>query len=167
MYGNFLRPEPVKEKNMIHPTADVQTGHIGPGTRIWQFCVVLAGASIGAECNICSHVYIENQVLIGDRVTVKCGVQLWDGLEIEDDVFIGPNVSFCNDRHPRSGNKHFNLEKTLVRRGAVIGAGAVVLPGLEIGEKAVVGAGAVVVRNVPPGATVVGNPAIEVKSGGA
>lgn len=144
---------------MIHTTSDVQTSQIGPDTKVWQFCVILGGAKIGSECNICSHVFIENQVVVGNRVTVKSGVQLWDGIEIEDDVFIGANVSFCNDRYPKSRNKHFTLEKTIVRKGASIGSGAVILPGIEIGENAIVGAGAVVTKDVPPGQRVVGNPA--------
>lgn len=144
---------------MIHPSADVQSPNIGSGSRIWQFCVILPRAVIGADCNICAHVFIENETRLGDRVTIKCGVSIWDGVELEDDVFVGPNASFCNDRHPRSGNKDFRLEKILVRRGASIGAGAVLLPGVEIGEQAVVGAGAVVTRDVPPRAIVVGNPA--------
>lgn len=144
---------------MIHPSADVQSKNIGPGSRIWQFCIVLPEAVIGADCNICAYVFIENKTRLGDRVTVKCGVSIWDGVELEDDVFVGPNVSFCNDRHPRSGNKDFTCEGILVRRGAAIGAGAVILPGVEIGEQAVVGAGAVVTRDVPDRATVVGNPA--------
>ena len=144
---------------MIHPSADVQSPNIGPGCRIWQFCIILPGAVLGADCNICARVFIENQVRLGDRVTVKTGVSLWDGVELEDDVFVGPDVSFCNDRHPRSGNRDFILEKILVRRGASIGAGAVILPGVEIGELAMVGAGAVITKDVPPLVTVVGNPA--------
>ena len=144
---------------MIHPMSDVQSEHIGEGTHIWQFCVVLPGARIGKGCNICSHCFIENDVVIGDNVTVKCGVQLWDGIRVEDNVFIGPNVTFCNDRHPKSRNKNFVLEGVVVRRGASIGANATILPGVEIGEGAMVGAGAVVTKNVPAGALVTGCPA--------
>ncbi|MEX8493650.1 acyltransferase [Sphaerotilus sp.] len=143
----------------IHPLADVQSPHIGAGTRIWQFVVVLAGARIGRDGNICAHCFIENDVHIGDRVTVKSGVQLWDGLTVEDDVFIGPNATFSNDRHPRSGHRDFVREATVIERGASIGAGAVLLPGVRIGAGAMVGAGAVVTRDVPAGVTVVGNPA--------
>jgi acetyltransferase-like isoleucine patch superfamily enzyme len=149
---------------MFHQTSDIQSEHIGPDTRIWQFCVILPGARIGAGCNICSHVFIENDVVIGDRVTIKCGVQIWDGITIEDEVFIGSNASFCNDRYPRSGNKAFNREKTLIRKGASIGAGAVILPGLVIGEMAMVAAGAVVTKDVQPSTTVAGNPAQEVSN---
>jgi len=143
----------------IHPLSDVQTDTIGDGTRIWQYVVVLPGARIGRDCNICSHCFIESDVTVGDRVTLKSGVQLWNGITLEDGVFVGPNVTFSNDRHPRSGHRDFTLERTVVARGASIGAGAVLLPGLRIGAGATVGAGAVVVRDVPDGATVVGNPA--------
>ena len=143
----------------VHPLSDVQTSHIGAGTRIWQFCVILPGASIGTECNICSHVFIENHVQVGDRVTVKNGVHLYDGLVLEDDVFVGPGVVFTNDRHPRSRVRPATFEQTRVCRGASIGGGAVILPGVTIGEGAMVGAGAVVLHDVAPGQTVVGNPA--------
>ena len=141
---------------MIHPLSDVQTTDIGENTRIWQFTVVLAGAKIGKNCNICSHVFIENDVQIGDGVTVKCGVQLWDGTTVEDGVFIGPNVTFCNDKYPKSGNKNFALMRTVVKRGASIGANATILPGVTIGENALIGAGATITKDVPPNMTVKG-----------
>lgn len=145
---------------LIHGTADVQTDAIGDRTRIWQYVVILPNATIGDDCNICSHCFIENDVVVGHRVTVKSGVQLWDGLRIEDDVFIGPNVTFTNDRFPRSrAYPEGGFPQTVVRRGASIGGGATILPGIEIGERAMVGAGAVVIRPVPTGAIVVGNPA--------
>lgn len=144
-----------------HPQAIVESTRIGPGTTIWAFAHVLPGAVIGSDCNICDHVFIENDVVIGDRVTIKCGVQLWDGLRIEDDVFIGPNATFTNDRFPRS--KHHqppgSIPVTVVKRGASIGANATVLPGITIGENAMVGAGAVVTHDVPRNAVVFGNPA--------
>lgn len=143
----------------IHPSSDVQARDIGDGTRIWQFVVVLPGASIGRDCNICANCLIENRVVVGDRVTVKCGVQLWDGVTLEDDVFVGPNVTFTNDVMPRSRNTSATLLPTLVKRGASIGANATILPGITIGEGAMIGAGAVVTKDVPPAATVVGNPA--------
>jgi UDP-2-acetamido-3-amino-2,3-dideoxy-glucuronate N-acetyltransferase len=143
----------------INNLADVQTAAIGKGTKIWQFCVVLPGAQIGMDCNICSNVFIENDVIIGDRVTVKCGVQLWDGLRLEDDVFIGPNVTFSNDAFPRSRYRPENFAQTIVRVGASIGANATVLPGITIGRAAMVAAGAVVTRDVPAHAVVKGNPA--------
>ena len=147
----------------IHPSSDVQTKQVGEGTRIWQYVVVLPGAAIGRDCNICSHCFIENKVVVGDRVTVKCGVQLWDGVTLEDDVFVGPNVTFTNDLNPRSRNA-VALLPTLVKKGASIGANATILPGLTIGEGAMVGAGAVVTKDVPPRSLVVGNPARVVRS---
>ncbi|MGE6995687.1 acyltransferase [Pseudomonas sp. NPDC047961] len=144
---------------MIHPLADVQSNAIGEDTRIWQFVVILAGARVGAACNVCSHCFIENDVLVGDRVTIKNGVQLWDGLRVADDVFIGPNVSFTNDQYPRSRDYPDSFATTVIEQGASIGAGAVILPGLVIGHGALVGAGAVVTRDVPPRSLVVGNPA--------
>lgn len=142
-----------------HSHALVETDKVGPGTRIWAFAHVLPGARLGAECNICDHVFIENDVVVGDRVTVKCGVQLWDGITLEDDVFIGPNATFTNDPFPRSRQYPETFPRTLVKRGASIGANATILPGLTIGINAMVGAGAVVTRDVPPNAIVVGNPA--------
>lgn len=143
----------------IHPQAICESDAVGAGTRVWAFAHILPGAVVGADCNICDHVFIENDVVVGDRVTIKCGVQLWDGLRLADDVFVGPNVSFSNDRYPRSRVHDRPFEKTHVERGASIGAGAVVLPGLRIGAQALVGAGAVVTHDVPPRAIVSGNPA--------
>ena len=120
---------------------------------------MLPGARIGQACNICSHVFIENDVAVGDRVTIKSGVQLWDGIELEDDVFVGPNVTFTNDMFPRSQNKNFVKLRTRVCKGASIGGGATILPGITIGESAMIGAGAVVVSDVAPHAVVYGNPA--------
>jgi UDP-2-acetamido-3-amino-2,3-dideoxy-glucuronate N-acetyltransferase len=145
---------------VIHPLSDIQSAHIGKGTRIWQFCVVLANAKIGADCNICSHVFIENDVVIGDRVTVKCGVQIWDGIRIADDAFIGPNVTFTNDPFPRSRKTPAQYPVTTVGQGASIGANATILPGIHIGSGAMVGAGSVVTRDVPANAVVKGNPAV-------
>ena len=143
----------------IHRLADVQSVHIGQGTRVWQFAVVLAGARIGRDCNLCAQTFVENEVVVGDRVTVKCGVQLWDGITLEDDVFVGPNATFTNDRWPRSRQAVERYPATVVRRGASIGANATILPGVTIGEGAMVGAGAVVTRDVAPHTLVVGNPA--------
>lgn len=143
----------------VHPSSDVQTSNVGGGTRIWQYVVALPGARIGRDCNICSHCFIENDVVIGDRVTVKSGVQLWDGLRVGNDVFIGPNAAFTNDRYPRSGNHDFVRESIELADGCSVGGGAVILPGIRVGRGAMVGAGAVVTRDVPDGATVVGNPA--------
>ena len=143
----------------VHPQALCESPHLGAGTRIWAFAHVLPGARIGADCNVCDHVFIENDVLVGDRVTIKCGVQLWDGVRLEDDVFVGPNATFTNDIFPRSKQYPQAFAHTEVRRGASIGANATILPGVTIGSRAMVGAGAVVTRNVPPHAVVVGNPA--------
>lgn len=141
---------------MIHSLADCQSKNIGKNTDIWQFVVVLPEAVIGDDCNICANCFIENKVVVGNNVTVKCGVQLWDGITVEDDVFIGPNVTFCNDKYPKSGNKNFELLKTTVKKGAVIGANATVLPGLTIGKNAMIGAGAIVTKDVADGKTVKG-----------
>ncbi len=143
----------------IHPQALVESRSIGPGTRIWAFAHVLPNAQIGEDCNICDHVFIENDVLIGHRVTIKCGVQIWDGLTIEDDVFIGPNATFTNDAFPRSKVHPDRFLRTVVKKNASIGANATILPGLIIGEGAMIGAGSVVTKDVPPFAVMVGNPA--------
>jgi UDP-2-acetamido-3-amino-2,3-dideoxy-glucuronate N-acetyltransferase len=142
-----------------HPHALVESEDIGDNTRIWAFAHILAGAQIGADCNICDHVFIENDVIVGDRVTIKCGAQLWDGIRIEDDVFIGPNATFANDHFPRSKQYPQNFLQTTIKKGASIGANATILPGLTIGKNALIGAGAVVTKDVPPNAIVVGNPA--------
>lgn len=143
----------------VHPQGICETPSVGTGTRIWAFAHVLPGASLGVDCNICDGVFIENDVVVGDRVTVKCGVQLWDGTRVGDDVFIGPNATFTNDRTPRSRHWPEQFLTTTVEAGASIGANATILPGLTIGRGAMVGAGAVVTRDVPANATVVGNPA--------
>jgi UDP-2-acetamido-3-amino-2,3-dideoxy-glucuronate N-acetyltransferase len=142
-----------------HPNALVESTDIGANTRIWAFAHVLPGAKLGHDCNICDHVFIENKVVLGDRVTIKSGVQLWDGVELEDDVFVGPNVTFTNDRFPRSKRHLDEYPRTLVKQGASLGANSTILPGLTIGQYAMVGAGAVVTRNVPPYSFVAGNPA--------
>jgi UDP-2-acetamido-3-amino-2,3-dideoxy-glucuronate N-acetyltransferase len=142
-----------------HPEALVESTDIGPRTRIWAFAHILPGARIGADCNICDHTLTEGGVRVGNRVTVKPGVQLWEGVTLEDDVFIGPNATFTNDRFPRSRQRPAKFATTLVERGASIGANATVLPGLVIGERAMVGAGAVVTRDIPARAIVAGNPA--------
>ncbi|MFY7846119.1 MULTISPECIES: acyltransferase [Chryseobacterium] len=144
---------------MIHPLADVQSKNIGEGTMIWQFCVVLKNATIGKNCNINCQVLIENDAIIGDHVTIKPGVQIWDGITLEDNVFIGPNATFTNDLFPKSKNKEFKLIKTLVKKGASIGANATILAGVTIGENALVGAGSVVTKNIPDNEIWVGNPA--------
>ena len=147
----------------IHQLADVQSVNIGEDTRIWQFVVILAGAKVGANCNVCSHCFVENDVVVGDRVTIKSGVQLWDGLRIGNDVFIGPNVTFTNDKYPASKNPAFTRIETVIESGSSIGGGACILPGVRIGAGATVGAGAVVTRDVAPRTTVIGNPARSVE----
>ena len=145
----------------IHKLSDVQSSQIGEGTRVWQFVVVLPGARIGRNCNICANAFIENDVIVGDNVTVKCGVQLWDGLRVGNNVFIGPNVTFCNDKHPRSGHHEIDFLRTVIEDDVSIGANATILPGVTLGKGCVVGAGAVVTKDVSSGITVVGNPAKE------
>ena len=147
---------------MIHQTAQVYSAKIGKNTSIWQFCVILEGAEIGDNCNICSHCFIERQAKIGNNVTIKCNTQIWDGVTIEDDVFIGANVSFTNDRFPRSKSKDWKMENTMIKKGACIGSGSTILPGITIGENAIVGAGSVVVSDVAANKTFVGNPAREI-----
>jgi acetyltransferase-like isoleucine patch superfamily enzyme/dTDP-4-dehydrorhamnose 3,5-epimerase-like enzyme len=143
----------------VHPQGLCETRRIGARTRVWAFAHILPGARIGADCNICDHTFVENDVVVGDRVTVKCGVQLWDGVRLENDVFIGPNATFSNDRFPRSRKRPKTFLVTVVKEGASIGANATILPGVTIGRGAMVGAGAVVVESVPPYAVVAGNPA--------
>jgi len=145
--------------HFVHEKAICETDRVGPGTRIWAFAHVLPGAEIGRDCNICDGVFIENDVVLGDRVTVKCGVQLWDGVRLGDDVFVGPNATFTNDRFPRSRRYPEAFEKTIIEAGASIGANATLLPGIRIGRGAMVGAGSVVTRSVPSNAIVAGNPA--------
>jgi UDP-2-acetamido-3-amino-2,3-dideoxy-glucuronate N-acetyltransferase len=152
-------PQPRLMSYFKHETAIVESSAIGSGTRIWAFAHVLPGAKIGADCNICDHTFVENEVVIGDRVTVKCGVQIWDGVCLEDDVFVGPGAAFTNDLYPRSKQRVSEHPRTIVRRGASIGANATILPGITIGEQAMIGAGAVVTRNVPARAKLSGNPA--------
>ena len=144
---------------MIHPLSDCVNSNIPESTNVWQFTVILPDAVIGENCNICSHCFIENKVSIGDNVTIKAGVRLWDGVTIEDNVFIGANVSFTNDIYPRSKQHDKEFFLTKVCKGASIGANAVILPGITIGEKAIVGAGAVVTKDIPADEIWVGNPA--------
>ena len=143
----------------LHPLSDIQSNKIGDGTSVWQFCVILPGAEIGSNCNICANVLIENDVVIGNNVTVKSGVQIWDGVRIEDNVFIGPNVTFTNDLTPRSKKYPESFAKTVVRRGASIGANSTIIAGNEIGAYAMVGAGSVVTKDIPANTLWYGNPA--------
>jgi acetyltransferase-like isoleucine patch superfamily enzyme len=143
----------------IHPLADVKSLNIGRETRIWQFVVVLPQAVIGENCNICAHSFIENDVIIGDNVTIKNGVYLWDGIHIEDNVFIGPNVTFTNDKYPRSKSYPAEFQSIRIKIGASIGAGSTILGGVEIGKNAMVGAGSLVTQSIPPDELWYGSPA--------
>ncbi len=149
--------------NYIHKLSDVQSKNIGENTRVWQYSIILPGAVIGSGCNICAHTLIENDVTIGNDVTVKSGVYLWDGISIENNVFIGPCVTFTNDKKPRSKQYPDEFLKTLVKKGASLGANSTILPGVILGENCMVGAGAVVTKSVPNNAVVIGNPAKIVK----
>jgi len=144
---------------MIHKLADVQSQNIGENTNIWQFCVILKKAAIGSNCNICSNVFIENDVAIGNNVTIKNGVQIWDGITIDDDVFIGPNATFTNDFAPRSKQHPQEFSKTIIKKGASIGANSTLLCGLVVGEYSMVGAGSVVTKNIGKQELWYGNPA--------
>lgn len=147
-------------KPFIHPLSDVMSTTIGQKTKVWQYSVILPNAVIGENCNICAHTLIENDVVIGNNVTVKSGVYVWDGITLKDNVFIGPCVTFTNDKKPRSKQYPDKFPKTVVEEGASIGANATLLPGITIGRNALVGAGAVITKNVPENAIMVGNPAV-------
>jgi len=142
-----------------HPMALVESHYVGNDTRVWAFAHILPKAVIGSDCNICDHTFIENDVVVGNRVTVKSGVQLWDGVTVEDDVFIGPNVTFTNDPFPRSKRYPESFSRTIICKGASVGANATILPGVTVGQNAMIGAGSVVTKDVPPFAIVIGNPA--------
>ena len=149
----------IKADFSAHPLADVQTRHIGSGTTIWQFCVVLPSAKIGKNCNVNAQTLIENDVIIGDNVTIKSGVQLWDGMRVEDNVFIGPNVTFTNDPTSRSKRRPEKFLQIRIQHHASIGANATILGGVTIGAYAMIGAGSVVTKDVPEHALVYGAPA--------
>ena len=148
----------INQLAFVHPDAE-----IGDGTFVWQFATVLPGAKIGRDCNLNAHTLVEGGAVVGNRVTLKCGVYVWSGITLEDDVFCGPNATFTNDKRPRSKQHPDSFPQTLVRKGASIGAGAIILPGLTIGEGAMIGAGAVVTKDVPAGETWVGNPAAKLQ----
>ena len=143
----------------IHPLADVQSKKIKTGTLIWQYCVIFSGAVIGKNCNICAHVLIEDDVIVGDNVTIKSGVQLWDRTRVHDNVFIGPNVTFTNDLYPRSKKASKSNGYTILEEGCSIGGNATILPGISVGKNSMIGAGAVVTQDVPDNVLVLGNPA--------
>ena len=143
----------------VHHLADVAECIIGDGTRIWQYVVVMKGAVIGKDCNLCAHTLVEGNVVIGDRVTIKSGVFVWDGTHIHDDVFLGPNVTLTNDLYPKSKMYQEVYLGITIKQGASVGANATLLPGITVGENAMVGAGSVVTKDVPDNAVVAGNPA--------
>lgn len=145
-------------ENNIHPLSDVKSFSIGKNTRVWQYSVILHGAQIGDFCNINCHTFIESDVVVGDNVTIKSGTYIWDGVRVEDDVFIGPCVVFTNDVRPRS-KQRVDYPKTTIKKGASLGANSTILAGITIGEYAMTGIGSVVTRDVPPYALVYGNPA--------
>lgn len=155
-YNDFLNES---NKPFIHPLSDVHSKNIGQNTRVWQYSVILKNAVIGNNCNVCAHTLIENDVVIGDNVTIKSGVFIWDGTRIGDNVFIGPNVTFTNDKRPRSKIYPEKFLETIIEDGASIGANATILPGIRIGKNAMIGAGAVVTKDVSANAVVIGNPA--------
>ena len=144
---------------MIHALADVLSTDIGKDTKIWQFCVVLKNAKIGSDCNINAQVLVENDVVIGNSVTIKSGVQIWDGITIEDNVFIGPNVTFSNDLTPRSRQYPISFLKTIIKKGASIGANSTIIGGINVGEYALIGGGSVVTKDIPNNELWYGNPA--------
>lgn len=144
----------------IHPLSEVHSINIGQDTVVWQYSVILKGAQIGTNCNINCHTFIENDVIIGNNVTIKSGIYLWDGLRIESDVFLGPNATFTNDLNPRS-KIYKKAITTIVKEGASIGANATILVGITIGKFALIGAGAVITKNVPDYALFYGNPGIQ------
>jgi len=149
----------MKNKYFVHQLADVKSSNIGLQTKIWQFSIILEGATIGNNCNINCHCFVENDVIIGNNVTVKSGVYLWDGLRLGDNVFIGPNVTFVNDKYPRSKKFPQKYLKTVVENGVSIGAGATILGGVKLGSGSMIGAGSLVTKEVPPGQLWHGNPA--------
>ena len=155
---------PLDPSVFVHDRALVESETIGPRTRVWAFAHVMAGAKIGADCNIGDHAFIESGAILGDRVTVKNCVLVWDKVIIADEVFLGPNMVFTNDMRPRVAFKKppESFLPTNVGRGASIGANATVVCGTNIGEQAFVGAGTVVIRDVPAHAMVVGNPAKQI-----
>jgi len=147
-------------KYFKHPTAIVESEDIGEGTKVWHFVHIREGAKIGKNCNIGKSVYIDKDVEIGNNVKIQNFSSIYKGVKIEDDVFIGPSVTFVNDLYPRSFLwSEDKIVETLVKRGSSIGANSTILCGVVIGEYSMVGAGSVVTKSVPPHGLVYGNPA--------
>lgn len=143
----------------VHKTAICESESVGKGTRIWAFSHIMKDTVIGEDCNFGNGSFVESGVKIGSRVTVKNGVSIWNGVEIGDDVFLGPNCVLTNDLFPRSKVYHPENIKTLIKRGASIGANATVVCGITLGEYCMIGAGSVVTKDVPDFALVIGVPA--------
>lgn len=144
----------------IHPLASVDSKNIGENTNVWQYAIILSGAKIGKNCNINCHTFIENDVVIGDEVTIKAGVYLWDGIRVGNKVFIGPNVTFTNDKYPRSKQYPTHFQITSIEEGVSIGAAAIIMGGITIGAYAMIAAGALVNKSVPSRALMIGSPAV-------
>lgn len=142
----------------IHPQAIVESKNIGKGTRIWAFVHILKGARIGCNVKIGDHCFIENNVTIGDNVVIKNGISIWDGIIIEDGAFLGPNVVLTNELFPRTGFPK-GLERTIIKKGATIGANSTIITGITLGEYCTIGAGSVVTKDVLDHALMFGNPA--------
>jgi acetyltransferase-like isoleucine patch superfamily enzyme len=156
-----VRPPGLPDAVFVHALAVVETAAIGAGTRVWGFSHVMKGARVGVDCNLGEHVFVESGAVIGNRVTVKNGISIWDRVQLGDDVFVGPSAVFTNDLRPRAFIKRGaeSFLPTQIGPGATIGAGAVIVCGVTIGPYAFVAAGAVVTRDVPPHGMVRGNPA--------
>ena len=152
---------PLDPSVFVHERALCESDDLGPRTRVWAFAHVMPGAKVGSDCNLCGHVFVEGGALIGDRVTVKNGVEVWDGVVLEDEVFVGPNATFTNDPYPRVAHPTSTEDwrPTRVCRGATIGANATIVCGVTLGEDCFVAAGAVVTADALPHALVAGCPA--------
>jgi UDP-2-acetamido-3-amino-2,3-dideoxy-glucuronate N-acetyltransferase len=159
-----LKTQNISMSIFIHPSAIIDSGaQIGEGTRIWHFCHLMPTSRVGERCNIGQNVYIDNNVTIGHGVKIQNNVSVYNGVIIEDDVFLGPSCVFTNVINPRSFiERKEEFKKTVVRKGASIGANATILCGTEIGSYAMIGAATVVVKNVPPYALMIGNPAQQI-----
>jgi len=144
----------------VHRTADVDPSAVlGEGTKVWNNVQIRENAVIGRDCIVGKSVYIDHTVVVGDRVKIQNGVSIYHGVTVEDDVFLGPHMTFTNDLYPRAFDPEWHVVPTLVRKGASVGANVTIVCGVTLGEYSMVGAGAVVTKDVPPHALVLGNPA--------